>query len=178
MSADLGLFLLRLVVGLLLAGHGAQKLFGWFGGFGFAATRDAFGDRMRLRPAFLWTAMGGLSEVGGGILMALGLFSPLGSLGVIAAMLMAIVTAHWGRLWASEGGMEYPLTLLVAALTLGLTGPGRLSMDSLLHFAPPEPATLLLGLVLVVLGVATALVTRAPQSSAPAMAQHSEAVQR
>src|SRR5438034_6837554 len=99
MSYDLGILLLRLVVGLLMFGHGSQKLFGWFGGYGFNGTRAFMAGQLRLRPATFWTAMAGLSEAGGGLLLALGLLNPIGSLGVIAAMLMAIALVHWGHLW-------------------------------------------------------------------------------
>ena len=90
---DLGLLLLRLVVGLILAGHGAQKLFGLFGGHGHAGTREMMRG-MGISPAGFWASMAGLSEFGGGFLLALGLVSPLGSLGIIAAMLMAIIQVH------------------------------------------------------------------------------------
>ena len=165
MSMDLGLLVLRVVVGSLLIGHGTQKLFGWFGGYGFAGTRGFFSSGMRLRPAGLWTAAAGLSEAGGGLFLVLGLLSPFGSLGIIAAMLMAIILAHWPHLWASNNGLEYPLVLGVAALTLALTGPGAVSVDHALGIALPEPLTLVAGLVAVILGCLTAIVTRAPAAS-------------
>jgi putative oxidoreductase len=87
--ASAGSLLLRIVVGLLLAGHGSQKLFGWFGGGGFAATTGWIG-KMGLRPVRLWALLASLSEFGGGILLVLGFLCPLGSLAVSAAMLMAI----------------------------------------------------------------------------------------
>jgi putative oxidoreductase len=162
-SIDLGLLILRVVLGLLLAAHGAQKLFGWFGGYGFAKTSGAFGSMMRLRPAPLWTALGGLSEFGGGLLLALGLLSPFGSAAIISAMLMAIILAHWPRFWNTDGGLEYPMVNLVAALTLAITGPGRYSLDSALGIALPAPATLIVLMVMVVIGIGVALATRASQ---------------
>lgn len=178
MVAGLGLLLLRLVVGLLLAAHGAQKLFGWFGGPGFTGTQSFFGGQLRLRPAPLWTAMGAVSELGGGLLLALGLLSPLGSLGAVATVTMAIVTVHWPRIWDSDGGMDYPLTVLAAALAIGLTGPGRWSMDSLLHLALPEPLALVTGLVVVAFGVAMALVTRLPLATSAGVAHQPGTVER
>ncbi len=166
MQLDLGLLLLRLVVGALLVGHGAQKLFGWFGGPGLAAATAMFGGHLRLRPASFWALVGSLSEIVGGVVLAAGLFWPLGSVAVFAAMLMA-VTVHWPRFWAQDGGIEYPLVLLVAAIALGLTGPGSLALDSALGVQLPEPLTLIVGLILGALGVGLALVTRAP-AAAPA----------
>src|SRR5437763_9900924 len=123
MAQDFALLILRVVVGGLLFGHGAQKLFGWFGGPGFAQTRTMMGAHLRLRPAAFWGAMGGLSEVGGGLLLALGLLQPLGALGVAAAMLMAI-HIHWPKFWAADHGFEYPLALLAGGVAVGLAGGG------------------------------------------------------
>jgi putative oxidoreductase len=173
MYYDIAFLLLRLVIGGTIAAHGAQKLFGWWSGPGWAGFVKASGERMRLRPALWWALMAVLSEVGGGVLLVLGFLSPLGALGVSAAMLMAILLAHWPRFWNSQHGMEYPLALLAGGLALGLTGPGAYSLDALLGLALPAPATFLLGLVLVVVGVAVALLTRAPQ---PAPAPAAEAV--
>src|SRR4051812_45243089 len=97
MSADLGLLVLRIIVGLLFIGHGTQKLFGWFGGVGLAGMTGWLGS-MGLRPSWFWALMAGLSEAGGGFLLLLGLLNPLGALGITAAMLVAIATAHWGKL--------------------------------------------------------------------------------
>jgi putative oxidoreductase len=162
MSADLGILLLRLTVGLLLAGHGAQKLFGWFGGFGLAGTAGFFGGQLRLRPARFWTLLAGLSELGGGLLLALGLLTSLGSAAIAAAMLMAIIVAHWPRFWAMDNGIEYPLVLLAAAVGLGLIGPGAYSLDAALSTTLPHPAALLVSPVLALIGVVVALATRAP----------------
>lgn len=156
MNADWVLLMLRVVVGLLLAGHGAQKLFGWFGGHGLAGTTGWLAST-GMRPASFWAFMAGLSEFGGGVLLALGLLSPLGSLGIVAAMIMAVIKGHWGKgLWAMNGGSELPLTYLVVALALAFTGPGSYSLDAALGLALP-PITLWAGLAAVILGVAAAL---------------------
>jgi putative oxidoreductase len=159
MSIDLGLLILRVVVGLLFIGHGTQKLFGWFGGYGFSATSGMLGGMMGLRPAGFWTFMAGVSEAGGGLLLALGLLNPLGSIGIIAAMLMAIITMHWPRLWAANNGIEVPLVYATAAIAVSLAGVGAYSMDAALRIQLPMPLTLVGGLVLVLLGTVTALGT-------------------
>ncbi|MGD0575813.1 MAG: DoxX family protein [Anaerolineales bacterium] len=168
MLVSAGSLLLRIVVGLLLAGHGSQKLFGWFGGGGFAATTGWIG-KMGLRPVRLWALLASLSEFGGGILLVLGFLCPLGSLAVSAAMLMAIAKVHWPKgMWASKGGMEFPLTNLAVALALALIGPGLFSIDGVLRIALPEPLTLLGGLALVILGVAAAFLSQTrPAAQSP-----------
>ncbi len=170
MSTDLAILILRLVVGLTIAAHGAQKLFGWFGGGGLAGTFKMM-ERLRLRPARFWALMAGLSEFGGGVLLTLGLLSPIGSLGVIAAMLMAIITAHWPRFFNTNRGLEYPLVLLGAALAVAVSGPGKYSLDAWLGLALPAPLTLVAGLVLVVAGTILALATRLPEHVAQDAAQ-------
>jgi putative oxidoreductase len=161
MYLDLGLLVLRLIVGALLFGHGAQKLLGWFGGPGFAQATGFFGAHLRLRPAPLWTLLGSLSEVGGGLLLAAGLLWPLGPVAIVASMLMA-TTVHWPKFWAQDGGIELPLLLLIASLGLGLTGPGAYALDRALSLQLPEPLTLTVGLIAAVVGVGLALATRAP----------------
>lgn len=133
------LLILRVMVSLLLAGHGAQKLFGMFGNHGLKGTSGWLGW-VGLRPAGLWALLAGLSEFGGGVLIALGLFTPLGAVGVAAVRLTVILMAHWGKLWVTEGGMEYnPVLIAVAALTF--TGPGRFSLDAALGVSVPLPLT-------------------------------------
>lgn len=164
MQLDLGLLLLRLVVGGLIVGHGAQKLLGWFGGPGLAAATRMFGGHLRLRPALFWAVAGSLTEIGGGVLLAAGLVWPLGPVAIVAAMLMAL-TVHLPRFWAQDGGIEYPLVLLIAGLAFGLTGPGGYALDAALQIQLPEPLSLIAGLVAAVLGVALALATRTPAAA-------------
>jgi len=150
---DIGLLILRIVLGGVMMGHGAQKLFGWFGGKGLAGAYKMI-DTLGYRPVWLWAWMSGLTEFGGGLLTLLGFLNPLGSLGIIAPMLTAIIKSHWKNgLWNSNRGFEFPLVNLAAALALGLTGPGLYSLDALFKISFPEPLTLLVGLVLVILGL-------------------------
>jgi putative oxidoreductase len=162
MSFDLGMLVLRLVIGALMFGHGAQKLFGWFGGYGLAGTSGFFESQLRLRPARLWTLLAGLSEAGGGLLLALGLLNPLGPVAIIAAMLVAGGLAHWPRFWAHEGGIEYPLVLIAASIAVAIAGPGAWSLDAALGLSMPMPESLIVGLVLAIGGALTTTATRAP----------------
>lgn len=162
MSYELGMLVLRLFVGALMFGHGAQKLFGWFGGYGLAGVGGFFESQFRLRPGKFWAFLAGVSEAGGGLLLALGLLTPLGSIGIIAAMLMAIILAHWGKLWAQDGGSEYPLVLIAASLTVALAGPGAWSLDAIFDISLPMPMTIIAGLILAIAGVGASLVSRAP----------------
>src|SRR5919204_437593 len=120
---DVGILAIRAVGGALLAGHGAQKLFGVFGGPGLRGTAGLM-EMLGLRPGPLWGTAAALSEFGGGTLLALGLLSPLGSIGAISAMTMATVKAHWGKpIWVTKGGAELAVTYGTIALAVGLTGP-------------------------------------------------------
>ena len=143
MLNDLGLLILRMTIGGLLAGHGSQKLFGWFSGPGLKGTTGWLGS-MGLKPSKLWAYGAALSEFGGGVLTALGLFHPLGPIASIAAMSMAIAKTHWGKpIWASQGGAELPLSNLATTLALALTGPGKFSLDSALGIRVPRPLIVL-----------------------------------
>jgi putative oxidoreductase len=157
---DVALLVIRVVVGLYLVGHGGQKLFGWLGGPGLAGTTGFLGSQ-GFRPARLWALAAGLSETAGGLLLVLGFLTPLGSLAIAAAMLTAIATAHLGKGWfTTTGGPELPLTNLAVAAAVAIAGPGRYALDTWFGVSLPEPAVGIVGLVLVLLGVATSLVSR------------------
>jgi putative oxidoreductase len=160
---DIALLILRVVIGLVVAGHGAQKLLGWFGGPGIEGTSGFLGGMLRFRPGRFWAVASGLAEFGGGLLLALGFLSPLGSAGVAASMITAIFSVHWSKgLWNSNGGIELPLTNLAVAVAAGIAGPGRYSLDNLFGISLPEPATGLILTVLVLLGVVVAFSSRRP----------------
>ena len=126
---DFGLLLLRLTVGLTLAAHGAQKL-GWFGGPGLAAIAPMF-EALGFHPGRRQALVASLVELVGGLLLALGLFTPLGAALVLSVMLVAAFSVHLKKgFFASSGGFEYNLVLGIAALSVAFTGPGALSLDA------------------------------------------------
>lgn len=129
---DVGLLLIRLVVGILFIGHGAQKLFGMFGGYGPNGT-GGWMESIGIKPGVLMAVLAGLMEFGGGLLFTLGLLTPLAVVLIALAMLGAIVKVHFKNgLWATANGYEYPLVLLVVVIGIALTGAGAYSVDALL----------------------------------------------
>jgi putative oxidoreductase len=140
---DLALLMLRVVSGALLFGHGAQKLFGCFGGQGLSGTAASM-EKMGLRPGPVWATMGGLGELGGGLLTVLGLGGPLGTIATGTAMKMATFKAHSGKpIWAAAGGAELPVVNSAIGTALALTGPGRYSLDRLFGIKVPRWVTFL-----------------------------------
>ncbi|MDX3076814.1 DoxX family protein [Streptomyces sp. NPDC088354] len=128
-AADCGLLLLRITVGLVMAGHGCQKLFGIFGGNGLTATGKGF-EALGYHPGTFYAVLGGLSEFLGGLGLALGLFTPLAAAALIAVMINAMVTVTAAHgLWAMNGGLEYTMCIAAVALAVAAIGPGRLSLD-------------------------------------------------
>jgi putative oxidoreductase len=129
---ELGLLILRVVVGALFVGHGAQKLFGLFGGHGVAGTAGFF-DSIGLRPGRLHAISAGIAELTGGLLLALGLLTPLAAVLVTAVMVAAIITVHLRNgVWVTENGVEYPLVLIAAAFAVTAIGAGDWSLDGVL----------------------------------------------
>jgi putative oxidoreductase len=123
-----GLLLLRIVIGLTFFGHGAQKLFGWWGGPGQAGTRGWLGGMGFRMPGLLALTVG-LSE-GSGLLLAAGFLTTLAALLTTSAMMVAIVSVHWSKgFWLSNGGYEYNLVLIAGAVAIAAIGPGRYSID-------------------------------------------------
>ncbi len=135
---DLALLILRVVVGLYVAAHGAQKLFGWFKGPGIKGAEGFLGGMLGFRPASLWTYAVSLAEFGGGLLMVVGLFNPIGPIAIIAGQTTATLVVHWAKgPWGSEGGYEQTLTNIAVAAAVALAGAGRFSLDRLFGISLP-----------------------------------------
>jgi putative oxidoreductase len=157
---DVALLVLRVAVGLYVAAHGAQKLFGWFGGGGVNGTAGFFGGMLGFRPAKLWVVTDGLAETGGGLAMAVGFLNPLGPIGVGASMVTATLIVHWpkGPL-AQNGGYELTLTNLAVSVAVALAGAGHYSLDSLFGISLPNWFSIAVAVVTVVV-VAVSIATR------------------
>ena len=147
-----GLLVLRLVIGLSMAAHGTQKLFGWFGGYGLAGTGGFF-ESLGFRPGKTFAFAAGATEVVSGILVALGFLGPIGSALMLSVMIVAAVTVHWKNgFFASSGGIELTVLFAVAAVSLAFTGFGQFSLDAITGldtlFTPRESiAALLIGVI-------------------------------
>lgn len=148
----LGLLILRLVVGLLFVGHGAQKLFGIWGGHGLRGTAGFF-EGIGLKPGIVHATSAGVLEFAGGALLALGLITPIAAAGLISVMTAAIITVHYSKgLWATGGGYEYNLVLSATAFALAAVGPGNWSLDHALTLSMHGVAWAIGALVVGVLG--------------------------
>jgi putative oxidoreductase len=131
---DTGLLVARLVFGAVMAGHGAQKLFGWFGGYGIAATAGYF-DSIGFRPGRAMAIAAGVGETASGLLVALGLFGAIGPAVMLSVMIVAS-SLHWNNgLFAMSNGIELPLLYGAAAVALASAGYGLYSIDALLGIA-------------------------------------------
>ena len=149
-STDLALAIVRLVVGLVIAAHGAQKVLGVWGGPGLAGWTQGV-TRMGMRPPVFWGWVSAFSELAGGLAFALGFLLPVVAAALTIQMGVAIARAHWGKgFWNSKGGIEFPFTLGAIALINGVADPGAYSLDRALGL----PA-MGVGLYVVVLMVGT-----------------------
>jgi putative oxidoreductase len=127
---SVALLVLRVVCGALFAGHGSQKLFGWFRGHGLAGTGSYF-ESVGLVPGVPLAFLAGLAELAGGLLLASGLFLPVACLLLVAVMATAIGIVHWRNgVWAADGGFELPLLMASIAFAVSAIGPGSISLDN------------------------------------------------
>jgi putative oxidoreductase len=125
-------FLLRVPVGIILAAHGAQKLFGWFGGYGLEGTGQWMGS-IGLEPGYFMALLAGSGEFFGGLMLAFGFLTRLGAALNVVTMAVALFWVHFANgLFLSNNGYEYALALLAAAASLLVMGGGKLSIDKVL----------------------------------------------
>ena len=133
---EAGLLVVRLALGLMMAAHGAQKLFAWFGGHGLHAVSGMF-ESLGFRPGRLFATAAAIGELTSGLLVAAGLLGPFGPAIMLAVMIVAAMSVHWRNgLFAMSNGIEVPLLYAAGAAALALTGPGRYSLDTLLGLTP------------------------------------------
>jgi putative oxidoreductase len=138
-AASAAPLVLRLALAAVFIGHGAQKLFGWWGGGGFQGTAHYFASNLGLTPGWLHAALAGGGQFFGGILLVLGLATRLAAAQLVIIMGVAIWTSHRSAFFLSDNGMEFALVLLLVAVSLVLTGGGALSIDA--HLAKPSKIT-------------------------------------
>jgi putative oxidoreductase len=139
---SIGLLVARVAIGLLMAAHGAQKLWGWFGGYGLRSTGE-FMVQLGFRQGSLFAAAAGATEVIGGLLVASGLLGPIGPALIIAVMTVAMITVHWSHgVFATKNGVELPLMYALASIVFAVVGYGAYSLDAVLGFANPWPPEL------------------------------------
>lgn len=148
---DIGLLLIRVVLGGTIAAHGAQKLFGLFGGGGLAGT-GAFLESLGFRPGRRHAEIAGVAELACGVMFAVGALTPFAAAGVIGLMLVAAVTVNSRSFFITQGGYEYNLLLGAAAAGVAFIGPGFVSVDRLLDL---DMRGVGWGALAIVIGVAT-----------------------
>ncbi|MFG3497540.1 DoxX family protein [Streptomyces sp. NPDC047928] len=166
---DLGLFILRVGTGAVLAAHGTQKLFGWFGGGGLEGTSRAM-EAMGFRPGRRSAVAAGLGETCGGTLLALGLATPAAGAISAGAMAGAVAVHAPAGFFNQSGGFEYPAFLGFTAATVGLAGAGRLSLDHATRHRFDQPWTLAVAFLGSALAAAAVVGKRALDQAAAAAA--------
>jgi len=166
--SDIARLVLRVGVGGIMAAHGAQKLFGWFGGHGITGTGKAM-EAMGFKPGKPSALAAGVSETAGGAMLVLGLATP--ATGAATASTMAVAaTAHGPKgLFASNGGYEYPAVLGLCSAALAIAGPGKISVDHLLNYRLSNKPVAILSLVAT--AATTVMVLRRRQSGLAATAE-------
>jgi putative oxidoreductase len=169
MNADLALLLLRVVIGVIFFGHGAQKVLGWWGGPGPTGWRTAMG-RMGFEPREFWALVSSGTEFIGGALFALGFLTPLVAAFLIAQSIVIIGKVHFPKgFWNAQGGFEFPLSLLAAVLAVAIAGPGAYSADaafSLLFSDTFRLALIVLGIIAGAVALAVPRLTSAGDTPA------------
>ncbi len=165
---DTALLVARLFLGLGLAAHGAQKLFGWFGGGGVNKTGEFF-VKLGWNQGRFFAAGAGLGEFGGGMLVALGFLGPFGPALMILVMLVAVLTVHiHNGFFVTKNGWEMPMLYAMGALLLAFTGPGEYSLDYLLGLewlSSPRMASLAIAAA-VIIALVNVILRHPPKAAA------------
>ena len=169
-TTDVALLVLRLVAGLTFAAHGAQKTFGWWGGSGFPGWQAVM-VRMGFRPAAAFASISALAELLGGVLLAVGLATPLVAALLVAQTVVIIAAAHWKRgFFNRDNGYEFPLSLGAGVVAILLGGAGGLSLDAAIGFEPPPEirlALLVAGVLAGSVALAVPRLSRRPSTHVP-----------
>ncbi|MEU2251578.1 DoxX family protein [Nocardia xishanensis] len=152
LPTDLGLLVLRLTVGLTMAVHGSQKLFGWFDGAGLDRTSKFFASQGYPASDF-FAVVAGVTEGFGGLALAIGFLTPLAAAAMLGTLLNALAV-RWGGGFFAPKGVEYELLLIFSTVTIALAGPGRFAVDSLLPYL--RPYRLVYGIASIALALITA----------------------
>ena len=165
-TAATGLLVARIVLGLLMTAHGSQKLFGWFGGHGLAATGGMF-EHLGFRPGKMFATVAAATEFVSGILVVLGLLGPIGPALMISVMIVAAASVHLRNgLFATSNGIEVPLLYATGAAALALTGPGAYSLDAALGLGTlSSPVVAGIALAVGILGGVGNLMVRRPATA-------------
>lgn len=152
-TLSIGLLIARVVIGLVMAAHGTQKLFGWFGGYGLGATGE-FMVTIGFNQGRAFAAMASIVEITSGVLVASGFLGPIGPALMISVMLVAAITVHWKNgLFAAKNGIEIPLLYASVALVFAVTGFGPYSLDALFGITDPwSPAITWLAIAVAIAG--------------------------
>ena len=132
MDFDIALFALRVGIGSIFVAHGLQKLLGWWGGPGWEGWKGFIGY-LGLRPPLFWASISLTAELAGGVAVIAGLLVPVTAAGLVAQTIVLLKKVHWPNgFWSSNGGIEFPIALLVGAFAVQVLGPGAWSLDGLL----------------------------------------------
>ncbi len=159
----IGLLAARLVLGLMMAAHGSQKLFGWFGGQGLQATGELFG-RLGFTPGSVFATAAAVGEVVSGVLVAIGFLGPVGPALMIATMIVAMSVLLPNGVFAAKNGIELPLLYGAGAFGLALVGPGLYSLDSIIPITGSWPPKVVWAVVAVgVIGGLANVMIRKPR---------------
>lgn len=156
MGSDVAVLLLRVFVGVILTGHGLQKVSHLFGGSGLQGGAEEF-RRDGFRGGTITALLAGLTQIGSGILLVAGFLTPLAAVGLIGVMTVAVGVKRKNGLWVQNDGYEFPLTLIIIGASLALSGAGAYSLDAVVGLSRLEPWV---GAAADALGVAGGLMIR------------------